>query len=165
MRLIDVDNSGSIEFDEFVKAMENWLSSDVKPDAEETVSGSRKRKKSNDDERLQVTSLFFFVFVFDSCYYLRNKKTTNNGKTLKIHKKVRSFFTQFQTSSAKLDAIRDEMRADQQQQQQQQLGGVVVDDMPQDFRLGGDSSSSQYTSQAKLEFLVKFRTTMESARS
>lgn len=155
--MIDADNSGSIEFDEFVKAIENWLTSDVKPDADETVSGSRKRKKSNDDERLQVRTKrpFNNVCFIDST---RSFSVRASVRAAQIHKKVRSFFTQFQTSSAKLDAIRDEMRADQQQQL---AGGAGADnDMLQDFRLG-----EAYTSAAKLEFLVKFRTTMESFAS
>jgi hypothetical protein len=126
MKLVDLDGSGTIEFDEFANAMSSWLVSDVKSDVATAASGGGSRKrKAVEEERVQ------------------------------IHKKVRSFFTQFRTSTANLDSIRAEMKDNNQMQLVQAFGE------PSDMLQDASMSATAYDAAAKLDFLMKLRTTME----
>lgn len=124
--LLDRDNSGSVTFDEFAHAMRTWLADAPAPPSaagvEPEAAAGRKRKSVSlgvDQEREDV------------------------------HKKVRSFFTQFHTSSAALGAIRSDMAQDA-------TSGAFHHDDGDPLAL----AASAYDSASKLDFLNKLRSTV-----
>jgi Ca2+-binding EF-hand superfamily protein len=131
LALLDTDKSGTVSFDEFVRGISSWLhaADAVASDGGGVAAANnpRKRKSAADDAAAATTRE-------------------------DVHKRVRSFFTQFHTSSAALGAIRSDMM-------------LAHDAARGDFDDLADVltfSSAAYDSAFKLDFLQKLRVTVGS---